>query len=50
MNDREMLEKAAKAAGIDLQWIGEGRMAACSWSEIPHPSHTFLKDENADQA
>lgn len=29
MTDRELLEKAAKAARIDLQWIGEGRMAAC---------------------
>lgn len=27
--DRELLELAAKAAGIDLQWMGEGRMAAC---------------------
>lgn len=29
MSDKELLELAAKAAGIDLQWIGEGRMAAC---------------------
>lgn len=28
-SDRELLELAAKAAGIDLQWMGEGRMAAC---------------------
>jgi len=27
--DRELLEMAAKAAGINLEWIGEGRMASC---------------------
>ncbi|MDR7094123.1 hypothetical protein [Hydrogenophaga laconesensis] len=29
MSDRELLEKAAKAAGIELEWVGEGSMASC---------------------
>lgn len=45
MTDRELLEAAAKAAGIDLKWMGEGVRAQCFDPSSEHEWWNPLTDD-----